>query len=182
MVQHINTEEGRDSSGGHAESSRMGRLPDKRRAKTPPTPPTPLTPLTPRVDTLEDMLPNSQVSITSSRGTTSHPLKSHSSQSGPWNVPVARVTMSETSGQTYGLGAKDAESRQLRLCEEAQDKILGPMPVKAFLRDFLKRDTINMEDMPSFEGAFKRVPRKAATERMIYEPMVRPHPRLSTWG
>ena len=150
----------------------MRRVREERRAETPPTP---------CADALEDTWTNSQVSTTSSQST-SRRLESHSSQSGPWNAPVARITITETSGQTYGFGAKDAESRQLRLCDEAKDKILGPMPVNDFLRDFLKRDTIDMEDMPSSDGAFNEVPHKATTERMIYQPMVRPHPRLLAQG
>ena len=101
-------------------------------------------------------------------------MKSHASKAGPWRVPTAVISMTETSGQTYGVGGKDAHSRYLRLCDETKGKILGPMPPAEFLKEFLCYDMVNKENMPSPDSAFDEVPRAATSESKIYEPMVCP--------
>lgn len=83
--------------------------------------------------------------------------------------------MTETSGQTYGFGAKNNE-RYLRLADESRRWFLGPMPPRDFLDAFLdvgKERAPLARKMPSPEGAFQAVPKRPTSEKAIYEPMVR---------
>ena len=118
-------------------------------------------------DTQDESQPRSQASNGPSRE-----LKPHASATGAWKVPTASVTMTETSGQVYGLGSKDAQSRHLRLSQEALNTIIGPMPVVDFFGAFLKCDPAIMLSMPPAEDAFNEVPENANREEDIYEPLV----------
>ena len=102
MARQTVAEEGQNSPGRHAEGSQVERASvEDGGIRTPPIP---------DADIYEDFQPNSQVSTTSTQGT-SRRLKSHASQTAAWNAPVAKISMTETSGQTYGFSAKDTGSR-----------------------------------------------------------------------
>ena len=151
--------------GGCAESTSEAPAPKQpRRSPTPPMSP---------LGTQPEAEPCSQASVTSSQSA-GRKMKSHASRAGAWNAPAAVISMTETSGQTYGVGGKDAHSRYLRLCSETKSKMLGPMPPVEFLKEFLCYDMVNKKDMPSPDGAFDQVPRSAKSESIIYEPMVCP--------
>lgn len=89
-----------------------------------------------------------------------------------FNTQIART---ENSFQHHGFEAREAEERYIRLAEEASKVTLGPMPVDAFMNAFLPRaDDIGPELKLSSKDAFKDVPKNAAHEKKIYEPLVNP--------
>ena len=94
------------------------------------------------------------------------------SGTGPWGIPIPMVSMTETSGQTYGCGIKSSTDRYRRLARESMKSFLGPMPTEDFLNVFLHRDRIDRSRQPSPAGAFRDVPEKGALEKRIYEPLV----------
>ncbi|TBU45832.1 hypothetical protein BD309DRAFT_682107 [Dichomitus squalens] len=120
--------------------------------------------------------PASQLSQSSqwSQTTQSRALRKEGSGGGAWNVPVAHITMTETSGQTYGFALKTSEDRYIRLADEANRWILGPMPPMAFIDEFLSLDEVGVKGyMPSPAGAFDAVPTEGAKEEDFYEPLAR---------
>ena len=98
---------------------------------------------------------------------------------GPWRAAIAALSRTETSGQTYGFGPKDAESRYRRLGREAMSTVIGPMPPDLFLRTFLRSDEISKDRMPLVDQAFEAVPESGSKESEIYEPLVRSFRRPS---
>ncbi|EJF61059.1 hypothetical protein DICSQDRAFT_127376 [Dichomitus squalens LYAD-421 SS1] len=120
--------------------------------------------------------PASQLSQSSqwSQTTQSRALRKEGSGGGAWNVPVAHITMTETSGQTYGFALKTSDDRYIRLADEANRWILGPMPPMAFIDEFLSLDEVGVKGyMPSPAGAFDAVPTEGAKEEDFYEPLAR---------
>ncbi|KAL1950098.1 hypothetical protein VTO73DRAFT_5220 [Trametes versicolor] len=117
--------------------------------------------------------PPIQASQTSQASAAGHKLRKKGAGTGAWNTPITRT---ETSAQTFGFEDKTAKSRNLRLGEEMKGRMLGPMPVEDFLREFLSADTISFKDMPSPKSAFSRVPKKSdkiTKETDIYAPLIK---------
>ncbi|KAI1781620.1 hypothetical protein LXA43DRAFT_861768, partial [Ganoderma leucocontextum] len=73
---------------------------------------------------------------------------------GVLNTPLAAVTITETSGQTYGIAEKDT-ARYKRLREESLRWLVGTMPVPVFLHAFLGGDRVDMTEMPGGRDMFK---------------------------
>ncbi|KAI0714071.1 hypothetical protein C8T65DRAFT_645396 [Cerioporus squamosus] len=93
------------------------------------------------------------------------------SGTGPWDIPIPTVSMTETSGQTYGCDNKTAEEHYRRLGRESMKSFLGPMPAEAFLDTFLHRDNVDRRRQPSSVRAFEKVPKHGTTEQRIYKPL-----------
>lgn len=86
-----------------------------------------------------------------------------------WNSPLC---YHENSSEKFGFGPKLAESRHHRAANFISNVVLGPMPVDAFLDEFLQRRDISFGFMPPAENAFSNVPRKSSSESEIYQPLV----------
>ena len=80
--------------------------------------------------------------------------------------------MTETSGQTYGVGHKTVQEHYLRLGRESMKSFLGPMPVEDFLDTFLHRRRIGNAGQPTHVEAFAGISRRGTRENRIYEPLV----------
>ncbi|KAI0755194.1 hypothetical protein C8Q80DRAFT_417160 [Daedaleopsis nitida] len=106
-------------------------------------------------------------STTSSRKLRIPGSDDETSGKGAFDTPVPTISMTETSGQTYGIADKDSDSRYPRLAEETMRSILGPMPTDKFLDTFLHRREMNMSKRPPCEGAFAEV-QETGTESGIY--------------
>ncbi|KAI0629906.1 hypothetical protein C8Q77DRAFT_1180533 [Trametes polyzona] len=86
------------------------------------------------------------------------------------------VPYTENSAQTFGFDQKTADAQNYRRGEEMTSFVIGPMPVDAFLNEFLDARKVDFKDMPSPNNAFDSVlpETKAPTkERDIYEPLIR---------
>ncbi|PIL30494.1 hypothetical protein GSI_07194 [Ganoderma sinense ZZ0214-1] len=81
-------------------------------------------------------------------------LKATDTGAGVLNTPLVAVTITETSGQTYGIAEKDTE-RYKRLREESLGWLVGTMPVPAFLNAFLGGDRVDLRKMPRGRNMFK---------------------------
>lgn len=87
-----------------------------------------------------------------------------------WDSPLC---YHENSSEKFGFSPKSAESRHCRAAKFIANVVLGPMPVDAFLDEFLQRPGISLGSMPSADNAFRKVPRKSSSETDIYRPLVR---------
>ncbi|KAI1793361.1 hypothetical protein LXA43DRAFT_1092899 [Ganoderma leucocontextum] len=86
-----------------------------------------------------------------------------------WNSPLS---YHENSTEKFGFGRKKAGDRHDRAAKFMPNVVLGPMPVKDFLSEFLQRPLWSLDLMPSTENAFDEVPSESSTESTIYEPLV----------
>ena len=93
---------------------------------------------------------------------------------GPWPVPLPDVylTRNENSAQTYGFDQKDADSRYRRLGIDAKGVTMGPMPVAAFMDEFLPASKSLVKRMPSCKHAFDGIKAQNAQESDIYPILV----------
>ena len=89
-----------------------------------------------------------------------------------YDVPMA---LEQSLARTRGLEPELARSRNRKAVEDAKKHTLGPMPVRDFMRDFLKvPHTCNTGDLLSSRHAFSRVPARASTPEDLSDPLVRP--------
>ncbi len=70
-----------------------------------------------------------------------------------WGAPLC---YHENSGEKFGFSEKNSHSRYIRAATQVANVVLGPMPVKAFLKEFL--DIQDFAGMPSSKGAFDKIP------------------------
>ena len=86
------------------------------------------------------------------------------------NTPLAAVTITETSGQTYGIAEKDTK-RYTRLRDESLRWLVGTMPVPQFMHAFLGGDRVDMAYMPPPDNMFdiylgeKKRPKEGTKEK-----------------
>ena len=74
---------------------------------------------------------------------------------------------------TRGLEPHHAKSRNLHNVDNSKRYILGPMPIRLFLQDFLPLDgAVDTKLLVSARKAFDAVPQRAATVAEILEPLV----------
>ena len=75
---------------------------------------------------------------------------------------------------TRGLEPQHAKSRNLHMLERSRSFVIGPMPVQAFLSQFLPLDfLIDMDPLLAWhKNAFREIPERAATVMEIQEPLV----------
>ena len=85
----------------------------------------------------------------------------------PFHVPIARC---DDKTQQFELDASDAADRYRQYAADAYRFMLGPMPVREFLNEFLPR--YSKKRMPSSRDAFKGVPKESSHDKDIYEPLV----------
>lgn len=82
------------------------------------------------------------------------------------NSPIARTV----NGTKDAFIGQDAASRYQRYAYEGRKWIVGPMPCKEFIDDFLPPGP---PGMPSDKGAFKKVPTSVVSNELaIYTPLV----------
>ncbi|KAL5522456.1 hypothetical protein ACEPAG_8472 [Sanghuangporus baumii] len=82
----------------------------------------------------------------------------------PQDIAISR-TINETSRETQ------SDFSLYRHARDGRKVIIGPMPVKVFLDEFLP-PVPNGEPMPKPVGAFAKVPRNAKNEKAIYDPLI----------
>ncbi|KAI0929794.1 hypothetical protein AcV5_006662 [Taiwanofungus camphoratus] len=92
-------------------------------------------------------------------------VASWSTRKGPVETPLRR----RNHNQYEYFDSDDARARYLRYAQQARKFFLGPMPVEDFLDDFLPETSVTM---PNITDAFKHVPKGAAKEEDIYNPLV----------
>ncbi|KAL5499274.1 hypothetical protein ACEPAH_1792 [Sanghuangporus vaninii] len=82
----------------------------------------------------------------------------------PKDIAISR-TINGTSRETR------SDFSLYRHARDGRKVIIGPMPVKVFLDEFLP-PVPNGEPMPKPAGAFAKVPRNAKNEKAIYDPLI----------
>ncbi|KAL5480746.1 hypothetical protein ACEPAI_9686 [Sanghuangporus weigelae] len=82
----------------------------------------------------------------------------------PKDIAISR-TINETSRETQ------SDFTLYRHARDGRKVIIGPMPVKVFLDEFLS-PVPNGEPMPKPAGAFAKVPRNAKNEKAISDPLI----------
>ncbi|KAL5499272.1 hypothetical protein ACEPAH_1790 [Sanghuangporus vaninii] len=86
----------------------------------------------------------------------------------PWkDTPVAR----KRSGLQDAFLSNKADDNNDQHAREGRGVIIGPMPVRESLDDFLPPAPVD-QPMPSPSGAFDKIPEAPKDEREIYEPLV----------
>ncbi|KAM5540757.1 hypothetical protein V8D89_005590 [Ganoderma adspersum] len=97
-------------------------------------------------------------------------LKATDTGAGVLNTPLAAITITETSGQTYGIAEKDTK-RYTRLRDESLRWLVGTMPVPQFMHAFLGGDRVDMARMPPADNMFdsyleeKKRPKEGTKEK-----------------
>lgn len=71
--------------------------------------------------------------------------------------PCTPTYKSEIGGQIYGMDPKTAKARYTRLADEGRRYIIGPMPAKRFIAEFVKKDG-TLDGMPDPKEAFAKLP------------------------
>lgn len=86
-------------------------------------------------------------------------LKATSTGAGVLNTPLAAITITETSGETYSFRRNDT-ARYARLGDESRKWLVGTMPVGDFLSTFLGGDRISLSAMPNGSDMFQKTMKK----------------------
>ena len=122
------------------------------------------------VNVIRGAYPSNPASSLAESPDTQEKGKGKARHSGTWDAPI---TVGENNTQVVGLGSKQAEDSYLRLMEEAQHIVVGPMPVHAFLDVFMDRQTLMAQAprMPPCAGLFEKL-RGIKKETAMYEPLV----------
>ena len=87
-------------------------------------------------------------------------------------LPDVYLSRNENSVQMYGFDPKDADSRYKRLAADTPNVTMGPMPVAAFMNQFLPALGSLVECMPSCEHAFDGIKAQNEHESDIYPILV----------
>ena len=87
-----------------------------------------------------------------------------------YNVPMA---LDHSLAHTCGLEPHHAKSRNLHMVDNSKSFILGPMPPRLFMQDFLPLDrAIDSKVLLTARKAFDSVPERAHVVTEILEPLV----------